>query len=347
MLLDALDQAGGAELGHDALARDETVEPAEALRHAVVGERGARGKDHDQRQMVPQRDLVVVEIVSRRDLDAARAEGRIDEGIGDHRDVALGERQAHPPPDEGAVTLVLGMHRHRRIAQQGLRPGGRHHHVTAAAGEGVAQVPQLAVLLLCLHLQVRQRGEQHRVPVDQAFAAVDEPRGVQLHEHLDDGARQLLVHGETIARPVHRIAEAAHLRGDGAAGLGLPGPDALEKGLAPERAARRALRVQLPLHHHLRGNAGVIGTRLPQRRIAQHAVVADERVHQRVLERVPHVQRPGHVRRRDHDAIRRAGGARREPAVRLPALVAAPLNVLRRVHLVHGARNFRSRRGRL
>ena len=64
--------------------------------------------------------------------------------------------------------------------------------------------------------------------------------------------------------------------------------------------------VELALHHHLRRDAGVIGARLPQRVVAAHAVVAGEGVHQRVLERVAHVQRAGDVRRRDHDAIGRA-----------------------------------------
>ena len=73
-----------------------------------------------------------------------------------------------------------------------------------------------------------------------------------------------------------------------------------------EVGALLALRVELALDDHLRGDAGVIRAGLPQRVVAPHAVVAGERVHQRVLERVPHVQRAGDVRRRDDDAIGRA-----------------------------------------
>ena len=50
VLLDALEEAGGLELRHHALARLEAVEAAEALRHGVV-ERRARGEDVDQRQL--------------------------------------------------------------------------------------------------------------------------------------------------------------------------------------------------------------------------------------------------------------------------------------------------------
>ena len=73
--------------------------------------------------------------------------------------------------------------------------------------------------------------------------------------------------------------------------------------LAPEVVARFAFRLELALDHHLGGDAGVVGARLPQRVVAAHAVVAGERVHERVLERVPHVQRAGDVGRRQHDAV--------------------------------------------
>ena len=61
-----------------------------------------------------------------------------------------------------------------------------------------------------------------------------------------------------------------------------------------------------------------------QRVLAAHPRVADQRIHDGVLEGVAHVQGAGHVRRRNHDAVRRtiargvlAGG---EAAVSLPSL---------------------------
>ena len=59
---------------------------------------------------------------------------------------------------------------------------------------------------------------------------------------------------------------------------------------------------QLALDHHLGGDAGMVGARLPQHVAAAHALEAAQHVLQRVVERVAHVQRAGDVRRRDHDA---------------------------------------------
>ena len=60
--------------------------------------------------------------------------------------------------------------------------------------------------------------------------------------------------------------------------------------------ARDAVPFQLAFDDDLRRNAGVVGAWLPQRVGAAHAVVARERIHERLVETVPHVQRTGHVR---------------------------------------------------
>ena len=101
------------------------------------------------------------------------------------------------------------------------------------------------------------------------------------------------------------------------------------KRFAPEVEPVFAFRAELTLDHHLRGDAGVIRARLPQRRVAAHAVPAGERVHERVLERVPHVQRAGDVRRRQHDAIARAVALRRERARGFPTFVDAGFDFAR------------------
>ena len=73
------------QVGEHALARLEAVQAAVGRRRVVVDLRVQR-QDADRRQVVPLPDLVVVEVVRRRDLDAAGAEFRIDVVVGDHRD---------------------------------------------------------------------------------------------------------------------------------------------------------------------------------------------------------------------------------------------------------------------
>ena len=61
----------------------------------------------------------------------------------------------------------------------------------------------------------------------------------------------------------------------------LPLPDALDERLAPEVVPGLALAREHALDHGLRGDAGVVGARLPEGVVAAHAVPADERVLER------------------------------------------------------------------
>src|SRR2546427_279313 len=142
-------------------------------------------------------------------------------------------------------------------------------------------------------LEVGDGGHQLGVPVHQALATVDQALLVQAHEGLVDDGRQLVVHGEVLAAPVHAVAHAAHLAGDGVAALVLPLPDLAHEVLA--RLGRRrahvvaagdALLLQLALHHDLGGDARVVGAGHPDRVVALHAVVAREAVHDGLVERM-------------------------------------------------------------
>src|SRR6266404_1960408 len=105
-------------------------------------------------------------------------------------------------------------------------------------------------------------------------------------------------------------------------------PHPLVELLARHLAAREALLLELPLHHDLRGDAGVVGSRQPERVVALHPVMAGQRVHDGLVERVPHVQDAGHVRRRQLDAERRTAGreASTEIAARLPHRIPGALD---------------------
>ena len=122
---------------------------------------------------------------------------------------------------------------------------------------------------------------------------------------------------------VARGAQALELLDDRAAVLRAPLPDAADERLAADLLAARALVEQLPLDLRLRGDAGVVGAEDPLRALPEHPVPADQRVLDRAVERVAHVQRAGDVRRRDRDRVvlrRVALGRGREQAGRQPRL---------------------------
>ena len=331
-VLDGVDQqAGGVQVGDHAIAGLVAVQAPVGLGHGIARHVGLQVEHDDQRQVVAHGHFVVVEVVGAGDLHAAAAEFGIDVGVGNDGDLTAGERQGQHLAVQVAVALVIGMHGHGHVAQQGLGAGGGHGQarqfgavsgLLGAVGEGVADVPEVAITLGHVHFQIGDGRAQHRVPVHQPLAAVDEAGFMQAHEDFGHGRGQFRVHGEVAGMraqavgvlPVGRVAQPAHLLADGAARFVLPGPDALDELLARQVVARLALGGQLALDDDLRGDAGVVAAHHPVGVLAQHPVVADERVHQGLLERMAHVQRAGDVGRRQLDAVGgvagRLGGCR-------------------------------------
>jgi hypothetical protein len=85
----------------------------------------------------------------------------------------------------------------------------------------------------------------------------------------------------------------------------------------------------------------MVGAGLPQHVLAAHALEPRQDVLQRVVERVTHVQRAGHVGRRDHDGIRRASAAAAERAGLLPRRIDAAFDFGGLVGFFHGGGRYR------
>ena len=339
--LDLLDQILGLQIFDDALARFEAIEPTVTLRSLVV-DPGVGRKDVDSIQPVPLAHLIIVEVVRRRDLEAAGAELRIDIVIGDDRDAPIGQRQRDLLTLQVTVAIVVRVNRNRGVTEHGLRPCRRDDDVPAAVRQRIPDVPQVTLFFFGQHLQIGYRCAQHGIPVDQTLAAIDQSFFIELNEGLADCLRAAVVHREALVLPVHRSAHAPELLRDGAAGDFLPFPDALDELFAPEILPRQPFGVDLAFHHHLRGDARVIAAGLPKCVAPLHAVIASECVHDRVLERVPHVQRARHVGRRDHDAVGLALTVGREVAARLPGFGPVRFDFFGAVGLLHVRSGFQA-----
>ena len=162
--------------------------------------------------------------------------------------------------------------------------------------------------------------------VHQPLVAIDQLLLVQGHEHLAHRRRKALVQGEALAAPVAGGAQPAQLVGDGPAALGLPFPDPGDESLAAHvPAADIAGRGELALHHHLGGDAGMVGARQPERGLTLHPRETRQDILQGIVERMADMQRAGDIGRRNNDGEGLGGRIvdGREAARRLPLGVEA------------------------
>src|SRR5208337_5116371 len=143
------------------------------------------------------------------------------------------------------VALVLGMDGDRCIAEHGFgaRCGYRDElagFLAAVAEHGVANLPEMALLLLMNHFKIADSGLAARAPVDDVGPAIDEALMVKADEGFVHRDRQALIHREVLAAPVDGDAEALHLLQNGAAVMAFPRPHAFHEGFAAQLLARSA-----------------------------------------------------------------------------------------------------------
>ena len=222
--LDLQHQAHGFQVAVDGFAGIKGV-------HALVGGRtvfidlGVQREDGDEWQAVTLRTGVVVEVVGAGDLHATRAKFAVHEVIGNDGDLPIAQRQIDHFSYKVFVAFIFGMHSQGTIGHHGFRAGGGDRHAflrdavnqLRAIGKRIADVVHLAFRFGALHFQIRHRAHQHRVPIHQALATVNQALLVKLHKGVGHHRCQLVVHREVLARPVHAVAHAAHLLGDGVA----------------------------------------------------------------------------------------------------------------------------------
>jgi len=93
---------------------------------------------------------------------------------------------------------------------------------------------------------------------------------------------------------------------------------------------------QLALNDHLCRDARVISPRLPERIEAIHAMLPNQRIHQRVLKAMAHMERACDIRGRQRNAITGLGSQRwLTDALSFPACSALAFNLMWRVVFFH------------
>ncbi|RWX47565.1 hypothetical protein H206_06312 [Candidatus Electrothrix aarhusensis] len=190
---------------------------------------------------------------------------------------------------------------HRCITQHGLRAGGGHDHFAGTVRIGIAEVIELALGGIVLHLIVRQGGETARAPVDDVVALVDQPFVIEANKDLTHGFGQAIIHSEAFSVPIAGSAHPFELVDNGAALFFLPLPDPLNEFFSAQVMAGCILCGQLSLHHVLGGNASMIRAWYPEGVITLHAVVTGQQILESVVQSMANMEHAGNVGRWNHN----------------------------------------------
>ena len=306
VIFHAVQCAQGFQILHYLLARSHAVQSGVL---AAGGHDLRVAVDHlEPGQVVTFAGFKIVEVVGGRDFHHAGAEFRVGQIVQNNRNLAVHERQMDFAAMQVEVALIAGIDGHSGIAQHGFRARGGHHEVTIRTHYLVADMPEVTGGFIMLSFEVRDGGIATGTPVDHVLAAIDETFLVEADEGFAHRARQALVEGKALARPIAGSAQLHHLLHDHAAGFRLPLPDGLFKLLPAEVAEVDALFGELARHYHLGGNSRMVHARKPEHAIAAHTAPAHGDIDLGVLQHVAHMERSGDVGRRDDQREYRLAG---------------------------------------
>ena len=209
-------QTCGIQIGNDLFARNEPIHAL--IRCGCMGIDGGIEVQNGQHfEVMAFAHRVVVEVMRRGDFERACAELRVGVVIGDDGNCTVAQRQFDHFTDEVLIAYIIRMHTNRHITEQGFRARGGNRDtrpllaVAVFIGDGlrtidkwVVDVPHTAIDLNGFHLKVRDRRAEHRVPVNQTRATINQPILVQAHKCFHHRFGHFLIHGEVLTRPVNR-----------------------------------------------------------------------------------------------------------------------------------------------
>ena len=328
------------QTGHHRLAGLEAIQPFELT--GLFVHRAVFAHHRDLRKTMALADGEIVGIVSGRHLDATGAEILLHVVVGHDRDLPPHKGKRQGLAHQVGIAFVAGIHRHRRVAQHRFGAGGGDFQIALTPAEGIAEMPEMAIHLLHLHLQVTHRRTGGGTPVHEVFTAIDQPLLVQADEGLLHRFAQPLIQGEALSPPVHRVTQAPQLANDAPTAFRLPLPGPLQKRLSAEITACFALLLQLLLENRLHGNGRMIRTGQAEHIFPSQALVAHDRVDERRVEGMTHVQAAGDVRWRYHHRKRIA--RRLRIRVECPLVLPGLLPTRFRTNRVVGLGQFGHRR---
>ncbi len=199
------EQARRFQIGHNLLARIESIHTA-ILRRGVVVDFAIQRQHGNQRQAMALAHGVVVEVMRGGHFHHTGTEFPIHVFVGNDRNGTVAQRQLHLLANQMRIALVVGMHHHRHVAQQGFRPRGGHHQMPGTIRQWIADVVHETVFFFLHHFQIRHGSVQLGIPVHQPLAAINQAFLVQADKGFRHRTRQPFVHGETLTRPIRRGA---------------------------------------------------------------------------------------------------------------------------------------------
>ena len=260
-------------------------------------------------ETLPLRHQKIIRIVRRGYFDRSGSEVLIHHVIGDDFQLSANDWKNSLLSDKVHVALILRVNSDSNIAKHSLGTGCGNENKAGGAKNRIFNIPERTLMFFVINLFIWESCLAARTPINQIFASINKSFFVEANENFRNRSGHSFVHCKPLPLPIAGKSHSFQLFYNAAAAVFFPLPNQLDKFFPAQVVTAFILLLsQHSFNHVLGGNAGVVGSRQPQRFFIPHPLKPDNNILNRIVKSMSHMQYISHVRRRDHNRVRLAVG---------------------------------------
>ena len=160
---------------------------------------------------MPLANLVIVVIMSRSDFYSAGAIFHIGVLVGDDWDLSISQRQVNFFTNKVFVSLVFWVYSYGCVTKQCLWASSRYDDFFITINHWVCDIPELALFILVIHLNIGKRSLMFWTIVNEFFASVNHAVFPHFFECGIDTANNIFVQSKGEISPRTTSAKSSHL----------------------------------------------------------------------------------------------------------------------------------------
>ncbi len=236
-----------------------------------------------------------------RDFDGSGAKTKLDCIVCHHWNFAPHQRHTNHFPDHIREFFVVRVNRNRDIPKHRFWTRGRNDNFSTAVNRRVCYFPELPLLFLEFHLNIRETRVMKSTIINNPFTSVNQPVVPELLECAVNRLDDFFVQRESVCVPVQRRAQRANLALHSSAIFRHEIPNLLIQFLTRKIKPSFSLFFQIFFKNNPRLKPGMIRARHPQSILAVHPRIANQNVLNRDHQTVANVQISVRIWRRQND----------------------------------------------
>ncbi len=261
-------------------------------------------EDINNRQLMSEANLVVINIVSRSNLQASCTKFRINITVKNKWYLTICHRDNNFFSFQMLVSDIIRMCTNSSISEYCFRTCSCDHYISFLSHYFVTDIIKFWFFICIINLFIWDRGHSLWIPVNHSYASVNKPLIKQIDKYFNYGIISFLIHREKRAVPVTWSAQPFKLFEDYTSMFMSPLPCMFQKLLTGKITFFNSFGFEFCNYFCFGSYWCMIGSRNPAGILPLHSCPSDQYILDSIVKHVTHVKYSCNVRWRNNNCIR-------------------------------------------